>query len=99
MKVICPKAYALEDCEGCMHSEPHEEKSFCKDPSCSPTACPGACSQVDPVQDLITVAKTVLLRLDVEFEEQGPGAIFPCAALREDLRKAITKAEKVRPED
>ena len=42
--------------------------------------------------DLLEACKTVLLRLDLEAQEQGENAIFLCAALRENLRTAIAKA-------
>lgn len=41
-------------------------------------------------RDLVDVATTILARLDLEAKEKGPGAQFPCAALREDLRRALT---------
>lgn len=39
----------------------------------------------EPVQDLIELAKCILIRWDMEPQ----GAIFPCCAVREDLRKAL----------
>lgn len=43
--------------------------------------------------DLLTVAKTILLRLDLEAQELGERTPFICNALRPDLRAAIAKAE------
>ena len=37
--------------------------------------------------------RTILTRLDLEAEEQGPGAVFPCAAMRDDLRAVINAAD------
>ena len=37
--------------------------------------------------------KTILARLDLEAAEQGEGAVFLCAAMREGLRSLIAKAE------
>lgn len=43
--------------------------------------------------DLLELCRAVLLRLDLEAAERAAGAIFPCAAMREDLRAAIKRAE------
>lgn len=42
--------------------------------------------------DLLSMCQQVLLRLDLEAAEQGPRAVFPCAALRDDLRRTIAAA-------
>ena len=42
--------------------------------------------------DLLEACEAVLLRLDLEAQEQGEDAVFPCAAMRADLRAAITRA-------
>lgn len=39
----------------------------------------------DEIQTVIDLCKSVLLRLDLE----PAGAIFPCSAMREDIRKAL----------
>ena len=46
----------------------------------------------DHIDDLIHVAKVILMRLDVEAEQIGT-APFVCAAWREDLRKALAPFE------
>lgn len=42
--------------------------------------------------ELLELCQTVLARLDLEAKELGEGAIFPCAAMRDDIRAAIAKA-------
>ena len=47
--------------------------------------------------DLMAVAKTILKRLDLEAAERverRESPVFPCAALRDDLRAAIAKGEQ-----
>ncbi len=49
--------------------------------------------------ELLRVCRLVLTRLDLEAAELGPGVTFPAAALRTDLRAAITQVagEEVQP--
>lgn len=51
---------------------------------------------VNSHDDLLELLKTVLIRLDLEAEERaasGRSPEFPCAAMREDIRSAIARAE------
>lgn len=40
-------------------------------------------------QDLVDILVAVLLRLDIEAKERGPGAVFMLAARRQDIREAL----------
>jgi TP901 family phage tail tape measure protein len=42
--------------------------------------------------DFVLVCDALLKRFDLEIEERGPDAVFPGAALREDLRRVLAKA-------
>ena len=59
-------------------------------------ACVNALENLNPqgVGELVDAAKGILKRLDIEADEHEPGAIFPCAAMREPLRAALAKIEE-----
>lgn len=48
-----------------------------------------ACNAHD---DLLAVCKMVLVRLELEAFERGEDAVFPCAAMRDSLRRVIDQA-------
>lgn len=39
--------------------------------------------------DLVEISRAILIRLDLEAAQRGPNAVFPCGAMRTELREAL----------
>lgn len=42
---------------------------------------------------MLAALEFILGRLDLEAQEHGENAVFPCSAMRQDIREIITRAK------